>query len=392
MKILVIIPYFSLVYGGNTRVVRELYQCLGNLNIEIDVITTDADGDGKLDVSINTWIKNNNYRVRYFSCFHRYNFVLSRSLLAWLKTNVQSYDLVHTHNRFSPLVALCERICKQKKVPYVSTPHGMLEPWAMSYKAWKKKLYFPIFDRPALEHAAALHVLTRNEAKNIHQLGITAPASVIPNGIHHRDFECMPSANLFIDQFPTLQGKTLILFLARVDPQKGLDLLAPAFADVYSQFPSTHLVVAGPDNPGYLETAQGFFEQEGCTDAVTFIGMVTGELKYAALAAASIYVAPYYSEGFSMSVLEGMAAGKPAVITTGCNFPEAGEAGVAEVVEISAPAIAAGLKQFLQNPELSARMGVQAREFIFEHYTWDVAAHKLHALFKKILMPTASSF
>jgi glycosyltransferase involved in cell wall biosynthesis len=392
MKVLVVIPYFSSVYGGNTRVVKELYQCLGNLNTEVDVITTDADGDGKLDVPLNTWIQNNHYRVRYFPCFHRYDLVLSRPLLAWLKTHVQSYDVVHTHNRFSPLVALCERVCQQKKVPYVSTPHGMLEPWAMSYKAWKKKLYFPVVDRPALKHAAALHVLTRNEAQNIHHLGIHTPASVIANGIHHRDFESMPSANLLINKFPVLSDKTLILFLARVDPKKGLDLLAPAFAEVHAQFPQTHLVVAGPENPGYLETAQGFFVQAGCADAVTFTGMVTGELKYAALAAASIYVAPYYSEGFSMSVLEGMAAGLPAVITTGCNFPEAGEAGVAQVVDISAPAIAAGLKQCLNNPELSAQAGYRAREFIFEHYTWDVAAHKLQALFKQILARTASSF
>jgi glycosyltransferase involved in cell wall biosynthesis len=392
MKVLVVIPYFSSVYGGNTRVVKELYQCLGNLSTQVDVITTDADGAGKLNVLINTWIQKNNYRVRYFPCFHRYDLVISRSLLTWLKANVQSYDLVHTHNRFSPLVAFCERICKQKKVPYISTPHGMLEPWAMAYKAWKKKLYFPVLDRPALTHAAALHVLTSNEAKNINQLGIKTPASVIPNGIHRRDFESMPNANLFIEKFPALRGKTLILFLARVDPKKGLDLLAPAFAEVYAQFPATHLVIAGPENPGYLETAKGFFEQAGCADAVSFIGMVAGELKYAALAAASIYVAPYYSEGFSMSVLEGMAAGKPAVITTGCNFPEAGEARVAQVVDISAPAIAEGLKLLLKNPQLTAQMGYQAREFIFEHYTWEVAAYKLQDLFKKILSAPASSF
>ena len=68
--------------------------------------------------------------------------------------------------------------------------------------------------------------------------------------------------------------------------------------------------------------------------------MLTGSFKYAALAAAKIYVAPSYSEGFSMSVLEGMASGLPCVITTGCNFPEAAKANAAYVVDIDADAIA----------------------------------------------------
>jgi glycosyltransferase involved in cell wall biosynthesis len=385
MKVLVIIPYFSSVYGGNTRVVKDLYQCLGKLNVEIDIITTIADGDRKLEVPIDTWIENDGYRVRYFECFHRYDLVLSFSLLTWLSVNLQSYDLVHTHNRFSPLVAFCELICQQQHIPYISTPHGMLEPWAMSYKAWKKRLYFPVLERRTLNRSSALHVLTSNEAVNIKNLGIQTPTQVIANGIYRHKFESMPCPNLFLDNFPYLKEKILILFLGRIDPKKGLDILAPAFAEVQTEFPQAHLVIAGPENPGYLDTAKDFFVKAGCENAVTFTGMLEGELKYSALVSASIYVAPYYSEGFSMSVLEGMAAGKPAVITTGCNFTDAEEAGVAKVVRIEAPALAKGLLYLLQNPAAATTMGQQAQEFIFKHYTWDVASYKLKELYTKIL-------
>jgi glycosyltransferase involved in cell wall biosynthesis len=384
MKILVVVPYFASVYGGNTRVVKELYQCLGALDTQIDVITTDADGAYKLNVPLGEWVPKNNYRVMYFSCFHRYDFVLSSSLLRWLKINLNAYDIVHTHNRFSPLVAQCERICRQQRVSYVAMPHGMLEPWSMAYNAWKKKLYFPLIDKPSLKQAAALHVLTCSEAINISNLGIKAPAHVIANGVHRRDFESMPSPEVFLDKFPQLRGKTLILFLAQIHQRKGLDLLAPAFATAHARFPNSHLVIAGPESPGFLDTAKGFFQEEGCSSSVTFTGMLTGELKFSALAAATIYVAPYYSEGFSMSILEGMAAGLPALITTGCNFPEAGDAGVAKVVRVEAEAIAVELLELLRDSEHAKFLGVQARQFIFENYTWDVAAKKLKQLFLEV--------
>jgi glycosyltransferase involved in cell wall biosynthesis len=113
--------------------------------------------------------------------------------------------------------------------------------------------------------------------------------------------------------------------------------------------------------------------------------MLTGELKYAALAAASLYVAPSYSEGFSMSVLEGMAAGLPCIITTGCNFPEAAAAKAAVVVDINAEAVAEALETCLGHPEQSKMMGDRARQFILENYTWDKIAKSLIKVYEKII-------
>jgi glycosyltransferase involved in cell wall biosynthesis len=384
MKVLVIIPYYSSIYGGNTRVVKELYQSLGTLDIEIDLITTDADGDGKLNVPLETWIEKNNYRVRFFPCVHRYDFTLSLSLIRWLNHSVENYDIVHTHNRFSPLISICEFICQIKCVPFVATPHGMLEPWAMAYKAWKKLIYFSIFDRATLQNASRLHVLTLAEAENIRKQKIDVPSRVIANGIKIQDFSNSVSPELFYQSFPQLKGKVLILFLARIDPKKGLDLIAQAFAQVITQFPDVHLVLAGPDSPGYLDTARKFFIDKACIDKVTFTGLLSGKLKFSALTAATIYVAPYYSEGFSMSILEGMASGLPSVITTGCNFPEAAKANVAKVVDINAWEIADGILELLRNPQKAEEMGIQARKFIFENYTWDIASVRLKQLFLEI--------
>jgi glycosyltransferase involved in cell wall biosynthesis len=253
----------------------------------------------------------------------------------------------------------------------------MLEPWALSYKGWKKRLYYTVIEKPTLQKAGAIQMLSQAEAEGVKPLALKPPIVIAPNGIHRRDFERLSDPELFYQKFPQLRDKTLILFLGRVDPKKGLDLLAKAFADVHHKFPQTHLVVAGPDNIGFLPTAQKYFAESGCLEAVTFTGMLTGTLKHAALASADLYVAPSYSEGFSMSVLEGMASGLPCIFTTGCNFPEAAIAQAADVVEIDADAISNAMIQRLSDQVAAQAMGDRARQFILKHYTWDQIAVKI---------------
>ncbi|MBW4575254.1 MAG: glycosyltransferase [Aphanothece sp. CMT-3BRIN-NPC111] len=385
MKILMIAPYLGSIYGGTSKVVRELAQELSCLGVRVDIITTNANGYGKLDCPINVWITEKDYRVQYFNCWYRNDFIVSLSFINWLSSHAIDYDLVHSHTAFAPIVSLAHWICQLRQIPYIMTPHGMLEPWALSYKAYKKRIYYSIFEKPALQQASAIQVLATSEANNVNFLGVKRPIAVVPNGIHRQEFEVLPETEIFYKKFPNTLNKTLILFLGRVDPKKGLDLLAPAFAVVHNQFPQTHLVVAGPDSIGFMPTAQSYFAQVGCLDAVTFTGMITGSLKHAALGAASLYVAPSYSEGFSMSVLEGMASGLPCVITTGCNFPEAAAAQAAHIVSIDAQAIADALIYCLKNPEQAKEMGDRARQFIFQNYTWEKAAKKLIQLYSKII-------
>ena len=385
MKILMFTPYLGTAYGGTSKVVTELSQGLANLDATVDILTTNADASGKLDFSLDKWIEKDGYRVKYCNCWHKDDFIISLPLINWLLKHINEYDLVHTNTVFAPLALITNSIARLHKIPYLITPHGMLEPWALSYKARKKRLYYTLLEKPALQHANAIHALASSEAENIKSLGLKTPVVVIPNGIHRQEFATLPEPEIFYQQFPATRNKTLILFLGRIDPKKGLDLLAPAFAKAHHQFPQTHLVVAGPDSINFTPTAKSYFAQAGCLEAVTFTGMLTGSLKLAALAAANLYVAPSYSEGFSMSVLEGMASGLPCIITTGCNFPEAATAQAAQVVEINADAITNALIQCLSQPQQAKSMGDRARQFIFDNYTWENAAKKLIQVYTAII-------
>ena len=358
MKLLAVAPALGPVYGGPSKSIIELAQALGSQDISVDVVATNANGDDSLDVPLQKWLAKSGYRLQYFPYWSLGDYKFSASLTRWLFQHIREYDLVLTNAIFSIPNLPAYWACRCHNIPYVMVPRGMLEPWALSYKAWKKRIFYTLWEKPALECANALQMLATTEAEQIKPLNLKTPTIIVPNGIHREDFEELPNAELFYQQFShigdtedTLRDRILILFLGRIDPKKGLDILAEAFGKIHSQFPETHLIISGPDNIGFLPTAKQYFAAAGCLDAVTFTGMLTGKIKYAALAAASIYVAPSYSEGFSMSVLEGMAAGLPCIITTGCNFPESAEAEAAQVVEINAAAIATALTHCLENPE-----------------------------------------
>ena len=385
MKILVVVPALGNVYGGPSKSVVELTQSLGDQGITVDLVTTNANGSNSLDVPLNCWLEQTSYRIQYFSYWAIKDYKISWDLTRWLWKNVKNYDLVHTNAIFSYSILPAYWACLKDKIPYIVTPRGMLEPWALSHKAWKKHFYYHLLEKPALNRANAIQMLASVEAQSTQSLNLKAPFTIVPNGIHRQDFGSLVSPELFYQKFPETKGKRLILFLGRIDPKKGLDLLAQAFGKIYTQFPQSHLVIAGPDNIGFLAIAKQYFADANCLSKVTFTGMLTGQLKYSSLSAADIYIAPSYSEGFSMSVLEGMASGLPCVITTGCNFPEAAQAQAAYVVDINADAIAEALVQCLQSPQEAKAMGARARQLILEKYTWDKIAKNLIDIYQKII-------
>ena len=387
-KILVVIPALGPIYGGPSKLAPALAAALARRGLEVDLVTTDANGPNRLEVPLDRWVERDGCRFRYFPRWGRAEYKVSGSLLRWLWRHVRDYDVVLGIASFNfPILALA-LACRARGVPYIINPQGMLEPWALAYKGWKKGAYYRGIERPLiLRGARAIQALNRPEAANIEALRLGRPVFVLPNGIDASEAEPPGAADAaaFLDRFPAARDRTVILFLHRVDPKKGLDLLAPTFAVVRSRFPKTHLVIAGPGTAGFGKTARGYFASVGLgEDAVTFTGMLEGGLKRGALAVATAFVAPTRSEGFSMSVLETMAAGIPGVITTGCNFPEADEAGAARVVPFKDKAFAAALSDLLANVEDARTMGCRARRFVLGNYTWDGVAGRLETMLRDL--------
>jgi glycosyltransferase involved in cell wall biosynthesis len=384
MKVLHIVPGIERITGGPGRIAINLCNYLNLQGCDSYLLTT-RDPLNRYELLDSNKIQDKIFFVERWS---KETLAYSEELYSWMSCNARKYDIIHIHTLFN-YPSLAASFCSYKaKVPYLIAPHGTLEDWSLSNKTWKKKIAYELIVKKQLKLAAALHATALPEAENFSVKTLNRKVFLVPNGIDEESLCTYSSPDIFLDQYPNLRGKKIIVFLGRIDPKKGLDLLAKAFSQVHGKFPCAHLVVVGAptfDNVSFLGTAKSYFDLEGVGDAVTFTGMLSGNVKLSALAAASLYVAPSYSEGFSMSVLEGMSMGLPCIITKGCNFPEAQHADAAYVVDVSEQALANALLNCLTNPEQAEAVGNRAQKMINDHYTWKQVSSKLYSCYQEIL-------
>jgi glycosyltransferase involved in cell wall biosynthesis len=293
---------------------------------------------------------------------------------AALTALVADADVVHLHGVWDPELLAAARVARTVGRPYLVAPHGMLDPWSLRQKRWKKRLALALGWRSMLDRAAALHLLNADERDLVAALRLAARGAVIPNGIDPDEFAAPPPVDMFRRRLPALGDRPYVLFLSRLHYKKGLDYLADAFARIA---PATNvdLVVAGPDGGARAE-----FERRiataGLADRVHLPGPVYGTEKVAALAGAACFCLPSRQEGFSMAILEALACGTPVVVSANCHFPEVAEAGAGEVVPLDAGAAAAALGRLLADAALRARMGRAGRALVADRFTWDRVADR----------------
>ncbi len=297
-----------------------------------------------------------------------------------LEAAVAAAEVVHLHGLWQIQTRRGARAAARADVPYLIAAHGMAEPWALRHKRWKKRLYLALVESRNLREAACLHALSRPEIDHLRALAPWTPVAFVPNGVDLAPFESPPPRSSLESQYPALAGKTIILFFGRLHAKKGLNLLVEAFARLASDHPTAHLLLAGNDDGAwgpFQERARGL----GVAEKTTYLGHTAGDQARRALSAADVFVLPSYSEGFSMAVLEAMAARLPCLITTACHFPEAENAAV--IVEPELDAVERGLRALLERtPQERLRLGRKGRALVEAGYTWDRQAQKLASVYQ----------
>ena len=229
-------------------------------------------------------------------------------------------------------------------------------------RPWLKRLSFALLEKRCLDRAAFIHYTGEQEALEAEELGMRAPSAVIPLGIELSTFWRLPMPGNFRCQYPGLASRTLLLFLSRLDPKKGLDLLLPAFAQVRQAHPDVVLVLAGRGGPGYEAWLQARVRELGLEGDVLFAGFLEGEQKLAALADCDLFVLPSYSENFGVAVVEAMACGKPVVISDQVAIhPEIARVEAGLVVPCQVEALADALVQLADDAALRRRLGGNGR-------------------------------
>ncbi|HWE38092.1 MAG TPA: glycosyltransferase [Isosphaeraceae bacterium] len=299
-----------------------------------------------------------------------------------LEGAVRSAEVVHLHGLWQGHSRRGARAASRARVPYLIAAHGMADPWALRQKRLKKSLYTFLIEGKNLRRASCLHALTRPEVDHFRALAPRTPVCLVPNGVDLAPLEDLPQRSALEAEHPELAGRFLLLFLARLHVKKGLDLLAPALADVARDHPDLHLLLVGTDD-GALAPFREQIRGLGIDRRVTYLGHVAGEGARRAWGAADAFVLPSRSEGFSMAVLEALACRLPTLITTACHFPEVAAEGAGLVVHPTVADITAGLRGLLEcSASERASMGDRGRALVASRYTWDRQAERLAAVYR----------
>ncbi|MDQ2711845.1 MAG: glycosyltransferase [Acidobacteriota bacterium] len=327
-------------------------------------------------------------------------FPLSR--VAWLKNSERRSSFrnlvarssgVHIHGLWQMSTSAGAKAAQSAGKPYLISAHGMLESWAIANKRIKKQIYAALFERANLRSAACLHALTEAEARDYRNFGLKNPIAVIPNGV---DVPERASATLFLERFPELRGKRIVLFLGRIHFKKGLDLLAEAWSRLSRDWPDAQLVLAGPDFENTQLQVEKRLADLGIRHRVTFTGMLGRDLKWSALAAADCFVLPSYSEGLSVSVLEAMAIGIPVIITKQCNLPEVELYECGWAIQPEAAELTSALDGLLRSTAAErSSFGKNGRRLVAERYSWPVIGEQMRDVYSWLTggpLPTAVNF
>lgn len=388
MRILQIIPSISLVYGGPSQMVRGLSAALAKQGVDVTILTTNSNGDKgqpPLDVPLNQAVEEEGYQVRYFACspFRRYKFSLD--LLNWLKQHASEFDLAHIHALFSPVSTASATMCRFQKLPYILRPLGTLDPADLQKKKQIKKVYTTLLERPNIAGAAAIHFTSQEEANISERFGVKTKDLVIPLGVTLPEIQAEPEqilANLGINlQHP------IILFMSRIEPKKGLNILIPALEKVLAKQINFQFILAGsnPQDPEYEAKIKQQIQQSSIAEKTIITGFVTGMVKTALLKVADLFVLPSYYENFGIAVAEAMATGTPVVISKGIYiWEDVEQAEAGWVGDNNIDDIANLIETALQNQPERQRRGANAQNYALQYYSWDAIAQQMIQAYQEV--------
>lgn len=303
--------------------------------------------------------------------------------VSWRKIKglVDSADIVHLMGHWSLLNALVYMAVRRAGKPYVVCPAGALLLFGRS--AWLKRVYNLIVGNAIIRNASAWIAVTAGEFSHFERYGVhSSQVTVIANGVCEEDFP-----RVDIEEFRARRGLPevpIIMFMGRLNPIKGPDLLLNAFYQVQGRICDHHLVFVGPDE-GMQAGLFAYAMNNGLAERVHFFGFLGGNDKAAAYQMASLLVVPSRQEAMSIVVLEAGVCGTPVLLTDQCGFGEIRSLDPRLEVPATAVGISKGLINLLNQPDLMDRLSIEFRELVLKRYTWNGMVPKYLNLYEKIL-------
>jgi glycosyltransferase involved in cell wall biosynthesis len=387
MKLAVLTSTVSRNAGGLFYSVRYLHQSVSS-DFHTQVYSFE-DEYTKTDLS--TW---DNIPVKTFS------FVVPSALKFSPEMNRELLndkpDLIHVHGIWhgTSIASLAHK--RNTGRPYLVSPRGMLDPWALSHSRWKKRLAYSLFEHSHLRRASCLHAVSHSEHNSMRAIGLKNPIALVPNGIDVPD--------LTADSKTKANTRKSLLFLGRIHPKKGLVNALKAWTAMNRKTTQEwQFVIAGWDQAGHLDELKDLCRDSkvpySCPNledylaepnpseeaSVLFVGPAFGIQKDLLLRRASGFILPSFSEGMPMSVLEAWAYRLPVIMTEHCNIPEGFSANAAIRISTEAADISRGMAELMAaTPEERDKMGSAGRFLVQERFTWPRIAEQMSSVYRWI--------
>jgi glycosyltransferase involved in cell wall biosynthesis/uncharacterized protein YbaR (Trm112 family)/SAM-dependent methyltransferase len=385
MKILHVIGWLAPRYGGPVVVVPELSAKLARRGHAVEIVTTNADGSGVLDVPTGRAVDWAGTTTTFHPLVAPRRYLTSWAMLADLWHRVSDFDVVHIHSlyRFHTVAAVAA--ARWARVPYIIQAHGALDPWHRARRRRAKDLYHFLVEDRIIRGASAILCTSRQEERAIRDLGYAGPAWVIPVGID-ADALRVPAAAEFLAEAGMKADARVVTFLGRISAKKGVPLLVESFGHTAAAFPDARLIIAGPDDEGIGQGLTPVIAEAGLAGRVSFIGIVAGPEKRALLQRSDVFVLPSADESFGVAVAEAMAVGCPVVVSPHVAIEDVVRAsGAGLVAERNSADIARAVGTILADPAAALAMGEAGRRVVDAKFAWPSVVGEMESMYAAVI-------
>ncbi|HZW10459.1 MAG TPA: glycosyltransferase [Phycisphaerales bacterium] len=285
--------------------------------------------------------------------------LLGRGVLAGA---VAQSDIVHLHSMWQLPTLRIGAVCRRLGTPYVVSIHGMLDDWTITKGLLKKRVFLGAGGRRWLERAGAVHCTAEAELAQSAKWFPRGRGVVAPLFLEWEPYERLPGPEIARSRWPSLSRGPSVLFLSRLHPKKGVELLLGAMGALWSEGSPARLLIAGTGETAYEAALRRLAAPHG--DKVEFLGFVSGEAKISLLQAADVFALASYQENFGYALFEALAAGTPVVTSRDVDtWRELVASGGAVAAERTPAAFAAAIREVLENPARREEMGRAGRQW-----------------------------